>query len=190
MGMLVTGLLLFFGVHVVPMLGGIRAALVARLGEPFYKGLFSIVSLAGFVLIVLGFSRTPVVPLWLPPPWSHGLALFLMPAAFILLVAAYIPGNIRRITRHPMLAGVLLWAVAHLIANGDLASLLLFGTFAVYAVVDMLSASFRAAAMSHATSRSYTRSTYMDAITVVVGLAVFWVVWQFHGALFGAALAR
>lgn len=190
MAMLLTGLLLFFGVHALPMLGGGRSALVTRFGEPFYKGLFSIVSIAGFVLIVLGFSRAPVIPLWLPPPWSHGLALLVMPVAFVLLVAAYIPGNIRRITRHPMLAGVLLWAVAHLIANGDLASLLLFGTFAVYALIDMLSASFRAAATSDAASRSYSRSIYMDAITVVVGLAMFWVVWQFHGALFGAPLAR
>ncbi|MEX0975561.1 MAG: NnrU family protein [Woeseia sp.] len=190
MGMLVTGLLVFFGVHAVPMLSGIRAALVARLGEPFYKGLFSIASLAGFVLIVPGFSRTPVVPLWLPPPWSHGLALLVMPAAFILLVAAYIPGNIRRITRHPMLAGIFIWAVAHLIANGDLASLLLFGTFTIYAVIDMLSASFRTAAASRPPGRSDNHSVYMDAITIVVGLALFLVVWQFHGALFGAALAR
>lgn len=190
MGMLVTGLLLFFGLHTVPMLGGARSALVARLGEPFYKGLFSIASIAGFVLIVLGFYRAPVVPLWLPPPWSHGLALLVMPVAFILLVAAYIPGNIRRFTRHPMLAGVLLWAVAHLIANGDLASLLLFGTFALYSVLDMLSASYRTAATSRSASRSDNRSIYMDAITGIVGLALFWVVWQFHGALFGAPLAR
>ncbi len=190
MGMLVAGLLLFFGVHVVPMQGGVRANLVERFGEPFYKGLFSIASLTGFVLIVLGFYRSPVVPLWLPPPWAHGLATIVMPVAFVLLVAAYIPGNIRRITRHPMLAGVLLWAVAHLIANGDLASLLLFGSFAIYSVLDMLSASYRAAANSRSASGSYNRSIYMDVITVVVGLALFWVVWQFHGALFGAPLVR
>lgn len=188
MGLLLTGLLLFFGVHAVPMLGGGRTALVARLGEPFYKGLFSIVSIAGLALILLGFSRSPVIPLWLPPHWSHGLALLVMPVAFVLLVAAYIPGNIRRITRHPMLAGVLLWAVAHLSANGDLASLLLFGSFALYSVIDMLSASYRAAT-ARSVSGSYSRSIYMDAITIVVGLALFWVVWQFHGALFGAPLA-
>jgi uncharacterized membrane protein len=189
MGMLVTGLLLFFTVHAVPMLGGPRAALVARLGEHFYKGLFSIASIAGLVLIVLGFYRSPVVPLWLPPPWSHGLASLVMPVAFILLVAAYIPGNIRRITRHPMLAGILLWAVTHLVANGDLASLLLFGTFAVYSILDMLSASYRATAPLSSTSRLPDRSIYMDAISVVVGLVLFWIVWQFHGALFGAPLA-
>jgi uncharacterized membrane protein len=180
MGLLLTGVLLFFGVHAVPMLAGARAALLARLGEPFYKGLFSILSLAGLVLIVLGFSRTPIVPLWIPPPWFNRPAALAMPLAFILLAAAYIPGNIGRIARHPMLAGVLVWATVHLVANGDLASLLLFGSFAAYALLDIFAVSARVAARSVA-----KRPLYMDAIAVVAGLVVFRVVWHYHGALFG-----
>jgi uncharacterized membrane protein len=180
MGILVTGLLLFFGVHAVPMLAGGRTALVARLGEPFYKGLFSILSLAGLVLIVLGFSRAPIVPLWIPPPWSHTLVNLAMPPAFVLLATAYIPGNMKRNVRHPMLAGIFILAAAHLVANGDLASLLLFGTFAAYALLDILAVSVGVATRSVA-----KRPLYMDVIGVVVGLIVFWVVRHYHGVLFG-----
>ncbi|HUD96841.1 MAG TPA: NnrU family protein, partial [Woeseiaceae bacterium] len=116
----------------------------------------------------------------IPPPWFNRPAALAMPLAFILLAAAYIPGNIKRIVRHPMLAGILVWATVHLVANGDLASLLLFGSFAAYALLDILAVSVRVATRSVA-----KRPLYMDAIGVVGGLVVFRVVRHYHGALFG-----
>lgn len=124
---LAAGLVLFFGVHIVPMLPTVKASLERRFGAMPFKGIYSLIALTGFVLIVFGMSRASDQQVFVPRPRAAQLAAFVIPVAFCLLVAAYIPSNFRRAIRHPMLAGVFLWALTHLTANGDLAAVLLFG---------------------------------------------------------------
>lgn len=144
MTLLILGLVLFLGVHSVRVVGeGWRSELRGRLGENAYKGLYSVVSIVGFALIVWGYgaARQAPVPLWEPPVWTRHLAALLTLPAFVMLAAAYVPGNaIKAKLRHPMVLGVKAWALAHLLANGTLADLLLFGGFLAWAVL-----SFRAA---------------------------------------------
>src|SRR3954454_20216828 len=142
MALLILGLVLFLGTHAFTLAREPRAALVARLGEGPYKGLYSLLSVAGVVLIAIGFGRyraAGYIPVWEPPVWTRHLALLLVWPAFVMFVAPYFPGRIKQTLKHPMLAGVKLWAVAHLLANGDLGSIVLFGTFLGWAVFDRIS---------------------------------------------------
>ena len=141
MGVLVIGLVLFLGAHVFVTMRGPRAAVIARIGEWPYKGLMSLVSLVGLVLIGYGFGQyraTGWIDVWSPPRWTHYVTQILMWPASICVVAAYIRGNIWRTLKHPMLVGVKTWAVAHLISNGDLGSIVLFGSFLAWAVYDRI----------------------------------------------------
>lgn len=183
MALLVLGLLLFLGFHSLPMIGTVRQRLVERFGLKAYKGLFSLLSLAGFVLIIFGKARAPFVPLWDAPEWGRHAAMGIMPFAFILLMGAYIPSNIKRFTRHPMLWGVTLWAAAHLLANGDLASVLLFGGFGIYSLADMASENRRGAQL-----QAQRLSPLRDGILVVAGLAMYGIFLFAHPFLFGPAL--
>jgi len=120
MRLLIAGLALFLGIHVLPMFPSLRAALLARWGEPRYKGVFSVVSAVGLVLIVAGYAvADDRTRLFAPFPAARALAPFAMVASFILFAAANMRGHLRRIVRHPMLLGLLLWASVHLLANGD-----------------------------------------------------------------------
>ncbi|MCO4770832.1 MAG: NnrU family protein [Deltaproteobacteria bacterium] len=142
MTMLVVGLVLFLGIHSVAMVSeGWRDGMVAKLGEGPWKGIYSLVSLVGFVLIVMGYGAARMSPsfVWAPPTGGRHLALLLLVPVFPLLFAAYLPGRISRLTRHPMLLGTALWGIAHLLANGMLADLALFGSFAGWALLDRLS---------------------------------------------------
>ncbi|HEX9628362.1 MAG TPA: NnrU family protein [Acidiferrobacterales bacterium] len=183
MWLLVVGMVVFFGVHLVPSSPVLRDALVARLGEAGYKGLFSVLSLLGFALLVVGTARAESMPIWQPPAWGRYAALALMPFAFISLAAAYLPSNVKRWTRHPMLWGVVIWAAAHLSANGDLASALLFGSFGVYALFGMASANRRGAQLA-----ARRRARGWDVALVTVGLAAYGTVLVLHAQLFGAAV--
>ena len=142
MTLLLLGLVLFLGTHSLSMLApNWRRGWIARHGEKPWKGLYSLLSLAGFVLLIVGYGwarQSPVV-LWAPPLWTRHLALLLMLPAFTLLLAAYLPGRIQAAVKHPMLAAVKLWALAHLLANGTLADVLLFGSFLAWAVADRIS---------------------------------------------------
>src|SRR4051812_47494400 len=129
--LLVLGLILFLGTHCFSMVRRSRSAVIGRIGEGPFKGLYSLLSLAGIVLISIGFGHyreNGYIPVWDPPVWTRHLALLLVLIAFICFVAAYLPGHIKHRLKHPMLAGVKIWAFAHLLANGDLGSILLFGT--------------------------------------------------------------
>lgn len=140
---LVLGLALFLGAHSLSIVRpDWRAQAVARVGELPFKLGFSLVSALGLVLIVLGYGAaraTDPVLLYVPPTWLGHVSLLLMLPVFTLLLAAYLPGRIQRATRHPMLLAVKLWATAHLLANGTLADLLLFGGFLAWAVADRVS---------------------------------------------------
>ena len=184
MGWLIAGLLLFFAVHVFSTLRTARAHVVQAMGERKYKGLYSLVSLAGFILIVVGMGKAPNTSLWTPPEWGRYAAVWFMPFALISLTAAFIPGNLRRITAHPMLWAVTLWALLHLLANGDLAGLLLFGSFGLYSVHAMSSQNLRGAV---AATRRWP--IVNDVATVAVGLMLYWLLLRFHGKLFGVPVA-
>ena len=134
MAFLIAGLALFIVVHLVPTRPSLRAGLVGTLGPGIYRGLFALVSIAGLVLIVLGYGHMQGLgrgnpQLRVPPVWIKHVVFLLMIPAIILLVAAYVPSRIRTAVGHPMLTALMIWAFAHLLANGDLASVLLFGSF-------------------------------------------------------------
>ena len=180
---LVFGLILFFGIHSLPMFSSLRQSLESRLGEKRFKGIYSLIALAGFVLILIGTSRAEFRDVFTPPTWAPAVANLVMPVAFCLLLASLMPNNFRRVIRHPMLSGVFLWALVHLIANGDLASIFLFGAFGAYSVIDIISVNRRSPAP--AVPR---RPLGMDVLVLALGFATFWVVRNYHAALFGVAV--
>jgi uncharacterized membrane protein len=145
MTLLVLGLTLFLGIHLLPSVPVWREVLVARLGAKAYRGLFALVSFLGFGLIIYGKSHAPYVHGFFPPPWGRHLTLTLMLLSAIALAAIYLPTNLKRFTPHPMLWSTTLWAGAHLCANGDVASLLLFGSFLGFGLFDIWSCNRRGA---------------------------------------------
>ena len=147
MTLLILGLVLFLVAHSVRIFADDwRAAQVARLGERMWKGLYSAVALAGFVLLVWGYGQARMDPvvLWSPPVWTRHLASLLLVPAFVLVVAGNLRGTrIKAAVGHPMVLGTKLWAFAHLIANGTLADVVLFGSFVAWAVLDYTAAKRR-----------------------------------------------
>ena len=140
MTLFLAGLIIFFGAHFFSGLArGPRASLIGKLGAGPYKGLYSLVSLAGFALIIIGWPKADTTILYTTPEVLRHLTYVLMLIAFILLAAAYLPaGRIAAMAKHPMLAGVKVWAFAHLLVNGDVRSVLLFGSFLAFAVIDRI----------------------------------------------------
>jgi uncharacterized membrane protein len=137
----ILGLIVFLGAHVFVTMRDRRATLVSRIGEWPYRALFSLVSIVGILLIAYGFAAyraAGMITLWYPPAWTRHIVEGLMWPASIMIVAAYIPGNIKRVLKHPMLAGVKTWAFAHLCANGDLGGIILFGSVLAWAVYDRI----------------------------------------------------
>jgi uncharacterized membrane protein len=135
----ILGLVIFLGAHVFVSMRDRRAKLIARIGEGPYRGLFSLVSIAGIVLAGYGFAGyrdAGLIPIWDPPAWTRQIVVVLMWPACIMVAAAYIPGNIKRTLKHPLLGGVKTWAFAHLCANGDLGGIILFGSILAWAVYD------------------------------------------------------
>lgn len=195
MALLLLGLVLFLGTHAFTMARAPRAALVARLGEGPYKGLYSLLSVAGIALIAIGFGRyraAGYIPVWDPPVWTRHIGLLLNWPAFVMVVAAYFPGRIKRALKHPMLAGVKLWAAAHLLGNGDLGAILLFGAILAWAVAARISAKRRDEAGDHGGPLSAPASPRNDLIAVAIGTAV-WLAFLFrlHSWLIGVpVLAR
>jgi len=188
MPLLIIGLVLFLGVHSVAIFApALRARTIHRLGEGAWKGLYALVSLVGFVLICYGFglARQAPVVLYSPPIWLRHAALILMLPVFPLIIAAYLPGRIKTAAKHPMLAAVKLWAFAHLLANGMLADILLFGGFLAWAVVDRISLKRRSIPQ---VLRTAPPGPWNDVIAVVLGLAVYALLigWA-HLRLFGVS---
>jgi len=138
MTLLIIGIVVIIGIHLVPAFSDVRERLVERLGTNGYRLLFSVVATLGLVLLIWGFARAPVIQVWSPPNWTRYVAMVLMLPVFPLLIAAYLPGNIKAKVKHPFLVAIKTWALAHLIANGDLASMILFGSFLAYAVFDRI----------------------------------------------------
>ncbi len=183
MAWLILGLVIFLGVHSVRIVAdGWRTRTVARMGLLPWKGAYALLSLLGFVLIVVGFGELRLTPvyLWQPPLPMRHIAALLTLVSFVFLVAAYVPGNaIKARLRHPMLLGTKVWALAHLLANGKLADVILFGAFLVWAIL-----CFRAARQRDRANPplALPSSAVATGLTVVLGVAA-WAAFAFWGHL-------
>ena len=187
MPLLILGLVLFLGIHSVSIFAnGWRDAQVAQRGEKAWKGIYSIVSLVGFVLLIYGYGlarQTPIV-LYTPPTMLRHVALLLMVPVFPLLFAASLPGRIKTAAKHPMLLAVKIWATAHLLANGNLGDVLLFGGFLAWAVTDRISFKRRV----QRPLKTASPGPYNDLIVLVAGLPVYalFLLWA-HAWLIGVS---
>ena len=186
---LIAGLLLFLGVHSTRVFANDwRTQTLARIGEKPFKGVYALLSLAGFALLLWGYgqARQQGVMLWNPPVATRHIAALLMLLSFVLLAAAYVPGNqIKAKLHHPMVLGTKVWALAHLLANGSLADTVLFGSFLAWSVL-LFAASRRRDRREHVAYPAGTAA--MTAATVVAGIAA-WAVFAFwlHRVLMGVS---
>lgn len=189
MAILILGLVIFLGVHSVRIFADEwRTTQYSRLGEARWKGAYSLVSLLGLGLIIWGYglARHHPVVVWYPPVAMRHLASLLTLGAFVLLAATYAPANhIRSALHHPMLLGVKLWAVAHLLANGMLADIILFGAFLIWAVFCFRTSRQR----DRATGARYAAGTARGTVIAVIAGVLAWVIFAFwlHGPLIGVA---
>ncbi len=172
MTLLILGLVLFLGIHSLPIFTpGVRERFVASLGRNGWRGLHSLFSLAGLVLIIIGYGQARLAPivLYAPPVWMRHVTFLLMLPVFPLILAACLPGRIKAAVKHPMLTAVKTWAFAHLLVNGNLADLLLFGGFLAWAVADRISLKRREANLKI----SAAPKAWNDALAVVLGLVLY-----------------
>lgn len=185
---LILGLVIFLGVHSVEIFSPtFRSNAVARMGEGAYKGIYSLISIASFVLLVWGYgvARQDPILLYAPPVWMRHVTALLMLPVFPLFLAAYLPGRIKTTLKHPMLVSIKLWAFAHLLSNGMLADLLLFGGFLAWAVADRISLKRRPVVRP---VPGPPPLKYNDLVAVVGGLALYviFVMWL-HLKLIGVS---
>lgn len=190
MSILLLGLVLFFGVHSISIVNDRwRNRMAERMGEWPWKGLYALVAVIGLVLIVWGYglARQDFIVLYSPPVLLYPVAMLLLVPVFPLLLAAYLPGRIKTAVKHPMLVAIKLWAVAHLLVNGTLADVLLFGTFLVWAILDRIS-------LKRRTQRpvpGIASGQANDLIAVVGGLALYAAfVFGLHRWLIGVPIIR
>ena len=193
---MILGLVLFLGTHAFSMARGPRAELVGRVGEGRYKLGYTLLSALGIVLIAVGYGHyraTGYIPVWNPPVFTRHLALLLVLLAFVVMASAYLPGRIRAFAKHPMLLAVKIWATAHLLANGDLGSIILFAAFLAWAVVDRISVKRRAvpagAVVGQHGGQAAPAGWRNDGLAVVIGVAA-WLVFArwLHPWLIGVAV--
>jgi uncharacterized membrane protein len=185
---LIIGIIVSLGVHTLATRRKLRADLIARFGEGPYKGLYTLASLVGFALIVWGFSRyraEGLIPLWTPPSWTRHVTILLMWPAFVSLACMNpAPGRIRGWLRHPMLVAIKIWALAHLLANGDAGGMLLFGSFLAWAVYDRISVKGRGD-LGAARVAAFTRA---DGVALVVGTVAYVAMIFLHPWLIGVSV--
>lgn len=189
--LLILGLSIFIAIHLLPTSPELRRGLTRRLGEGPYKGLFSLVALLGFALIVYGYHKVKVHPgknpqIWTPPAWGRHATMALMLPVFPLLIATYLPGRLALLVRHPMITAVKFWALAHLLVRGDAASVLLFLGLLAWAVYDRISLKGREVA-GLVTPRGGPVTN--DVVAIVAGLALYYAFAKWgHPLLVGVAI--
>ena len=190
----ILGLVLFFGIHMLPFYPEYRAQLIEKLdndaidAEDMYKIIFSVISLLGLIFVGIGKGSMGFIGLWDTPTFFRYIAVVLIPISFILMVAAYPPNNIKRYVPHPMLTGIIIWGVTHMIVNGDVVSLILFGSFVAYSIV----------AIKLTNRRDYDKGSEQDVEekipvvkdAIVIGIAMFGflIMLWLHKILFGRAV--
>jgi uncharacterized membrane protein len=176
MGMMIAGLLLFTGIHLMPSLApGVKQAARKTLGESGYKAVFALAGLAGVALIVFGWRGSVPQYLYMLPPWSRHAGMLLAVLGFLLMGAANYPSRIRLLIRHPQLTGVLLWALAHLVMNGDSRSVLLFGWLAAWSALEIVLISRREGVWIKTEPGSWSREIRGLLISAVVIAVVIYV---------------
>jgi uncharacterized membrane protein len=183
---LILGLILFFGVHTLTIQRKLRAQAIAAVGEGGYKIGYSLASFAGLALIIWGFAlyrATGWIDVWNPPTFLKHITVALMLPAVIMVVASYIRGRIYTTLKHPMLTGIKLWAASHLLANGDLGSIILFGSFLAWAVYDRISLKSRSDAGAPPIPVGGPGN---DLIAIAVGLVAYLALaFAFHPVVIG-----
>jgi uncharacterized membrane protein len=188
--MMLAGMVLFFAPHSVAVAApGWRARMLLHLRAGTWKGVYSLISAVGLILMLIGYGHTRAAPvvLYVSPAWLHYVTWLLMLPVFPLLFAAYLPGRIRTATKHPMLAAVKIWATAHLLVNGTLADMLLFGSFLAWAIAVRISLKRRTAAPVPAAPAG----RYNDLLALLLGLALYVLfIYRLHWLIIGVPLLR
>ena len=190
----ILGLVLFFGIHMLPFYPEYRVQLIEKLdsatidAEIMYKIIFSVISLLGLIFIGVGKGSMEFIGLWDIPVFFRYVAVVLILASFILMVAAYPPNNIKRYVPHPMLTGVIVWGVTHMLVNGDVVSLILFGSFVAYSVVAIKLANKRQQDISSEQEAQQQIPVVKDAIVIGIAMFGFLLLLWMHKLLFGRAV--
>jgi len=174
MDTLILGLVIFFAMHLLPSVTAPYTAVKNKLGEKPFKGLFALISLAGLVLIIMGMGKAEFIPLYEPPYWGRHVTAFVMLISLYCLISSEAKTSIRVVTAHPMLWGISAWSAGHLLANGDQASVILFGSFLIYSLFAMFSANRRGARPKGENLDLKTDGIVLVAAAVIyIGLMVF-----------------
>jgi uncharacterized membrane protein len=182
MTILIIGLIVFFAVHFVPGMPGLKQNLIDRFGDNGYRGLFSVAALAGLGLVIWGFSSAEFIEVFEPPAWGRHVTMVCVLLAMICLASSSFKGRIRKAISHPMLFGIGFWSLGHLFANGDLAALLLFGSFLVFAVIDVF--------LANAQNRiaSFEPKAMHDLFAIIGGVVIYAVFFMLHPYVIGVAI--
>lgn len=183
MTQMIIGMALFFGAHLVPNIGDTRNTVIAKIGEKAYMAIYALVSVLGIVLLVNGRADIGYVSLWSTPEWGRHATLVLMAASLFYFVAIFLPTNAKRRFHHPMLAFVGLWGAAHLFSNGDLSSLLLFGSMLAFSLFKILSLSRRKPA-----EPKPAVSIFRDLLVVAIAAGVYGALLFLHPLIAGVPL--
>ena len=191
---MIIGLVIFFGMHLVPVTG-VKSSLIERMGEKKYQSIFSIISLVGFIIIIYGFSlidtcnpmmadcETDNFYLWDSFEYSKEISFLLMPICIIFIVASQMKSNIKKVVRHPMLIGVLIWSFVHLLSTGDLRSIILFASFGAFSIIDIIFTRKTA-------EQGISFSILNDVVVIVVGLVLYSIILYFHEYVSGLQIVE
>ena len=190
----ILGLIMFFGIHMLPFYPEYRALLIDKFdsdrieGEELYKVIFAVIVLLGLIFIGIGKGSMEFIGLWSTPIFFRYITVVLIPVAFILMVAAYMPNNIKRYVPHPMLTGVIIWGATHMMVNGDVAAIILFGSFVVYSGVAIKLANRRQYNKNSEQDTQEKIPVVKDAIVIGIAMLGFLLLLWLHKPLFGRAV--
>ena len=190
----ILGLVMFFGIHMLPFYPEYRALVIEKIdndridGEGLYKVIFAVISLLGLIFIGIGKGSMEFIGLWSTPTFFRYISVVLIPVSFILMVAAYTPNNIKRYVPHPMLTGVIIWGATHMMVNGDVAAIILFGSFVIYSVVAIKLANRRQYDKNSEQDTHEKIPVVKDAIVIGIAMLGFLLLLWLHKPLFGRAV--